>query len=73
MEDRIRGLENRVQALEEGLEANTKTTNAIKRDTEQVLLILKASKLGAGIIQWLATVGGGVIVAWAAFKGIVGH
>lgn len=70
MEDRIEKLEDRMSKVETGLLANTETTNAIKADTAQLLLLLKASKLGATIIQWLATVGGGLIVAWAAWKGI---
>ena len=71
MEQRIERLELRMTAVEMGLKANTETTNSIKLDTAQLVLLFKASKLGAEIIKWCATIGGGAIVAYAAFKGIV--
>lgn len=78
MERRISEIERRTGILEKGMDdlreqiaENTDTTNAIKRDTSQIVTLFKASQLGASIVKWLATVGGGAIVAYAAFKGVM--
>ena len=78
VERRIAEIERRTGLLEKGMDdlrekiaENTDTTNAIKRDTSQIVTLFKASQLGASIVKWLATVGGGAIVAYAAFKGVM--
>ncbi len=78
VERRISEIERRTGILEKGMDdlreqiaENTDTTNAIKRDTSQIVTLFKASQLGASIVKWLATVGGGAIVAYAAFKGVM--
>ena len=80
MEERLAAIERRQDALEHRLEnlseqinENTKTTNSIKSDTSQMVTLFKASQLGASIVKWCATVGGGAIVAYAALKGLTGH
>jgi hypothetical protein len=77
MESRISALENnhrqlevRLTELDKKVADNTEITNSIKDDTSQIVALFKASKLGATIIQWLATVGGGLIIAYAAYKGL---
>lgn len=74
---RFASLELRVSTLEVGLRdntielrANTETTNSIKADTAQLVMMFKASKIGAEIVKWCATVGGAAIVAYAALRGI---
>ena len=71
IERRTLALEHGMQDLHEKLNVNTETTNAIKRDTSQIVALFKASQLGASIVKWCATVGGGAIVAYAAFKGLM--
>ena len=73
VEQRFESLERRVSTLEADLKANTETTNSIKADTAQLVMMFKASKMGAEIIKWCATVGGGAIVAYAALRGIIGR
>lgn len=80
MEQRIAAIERRQAELEqrmddfgEEIKKNTATTNEIKADTGQMLTLFKASKLGADLVKWLASVGGGLIIAYAAFKGMSGH
>ena len=73
LQRRIAAVEQRVTAVEEDLKQNTATTNSIKADTEQLVLMLRASKLGAEIVKWCATVGGGTIVAYAAIRGLIRH
>lgn len=80
MEERIAAVEKRQAALEKrmdefatALDQNTKTTNAIKADTGQIVALFKASELGAGVIKWFAYVGSAIIVGYAAFKGLTGH
>lgn len=70
LERRHEELATRLDALEKTLEENTKTTNAIKSDTGQIVALFKASLLGASIVKWLATVGGAFIVGYAAYKGL---
>lgn len=77
---RLDAVERRTQALEERMDffademrKNTETTNSIKSDTTQMVTLFKASLLGASLVKWLATVGGGLIVAYAALKGLAGH
>ena len=70
LEHNHEALERRLTDLDRKMEDNTKTTNAIKRDTEQIVSFFKASELGASALKWLAAVGSGAIVAYAAFKGI---
>ena len=71
--DRMDAIEKQVEEFGKNLAANTATTNAIKRDTEQIVTLFRASQLGATIVKWCATVGGGAVVAYAAFKGLTGH
>ncbi len=63
-------LAERLDVLEMTLKSNTETTNAIKTDTSQIVTLFRASQLGATIVKWCATVGGGAIVAYAAIKGL---
>ena len=70
VESRLGSLERRVELMEGQLKQNTEVTNQIKSDTAQLLTLFKASQLGAAIVKWCATVGGGAIVAYAAFKGV---
>ena len=69
MNDIAKSLESSIKKIEE----NTDTTNAIKKDTSQIVALFKASQLGASLIKWCASVGGGLILAYAALKGITGH
>ncbi len=71
IERRTFALERSMSELTEKLEQNTETTNSIKRDTAQIVALFKASQLGASIVKWCATVGGGAIIAYAAFKGVM--
>lgn len=73
VERRAEALERRMDELVSEIRQNTETTNAIKDDTNQMLMLFKASQMGASVVKWLATVGGALIVAWAAFKGLTGH
>ena len=80
LEERLTAVERRTEALAqrmdnfaEALQQNTETTNAIKADTGQMVTLFKASLLGASLVKWLATVGGGLIVAYAALKGLASH
>jgi hypothetical protein len=63
-------LARRMDQFSAEMKENTDTTNEIKADTTQMIALFRASLLGANIIKWLATVGGGVIVAYAAIKGL---
>lgn len=73
VERKAEELAQRMDTFADALSKNTKTTNAIKEDTGQMVALFKASLLGAGIIKWLAVVGGGLIVAYAALKGLAAH
>ena len=80
MEQRIAAIEARQAMLERRmgdlatkLDENSATTQSIKEDTSQMVALFRASMLGASIIKWAATVGGGAIVAYAALKGLAGH
>lgn len=73
IERRQQELDARLLELHQQIEENTKTTNAIKADTAQIVAFFKASTLGAAIIKWMATVGGSAIIAYAAFKGLSGR
>jgi hypothetical protein len=70
VEHRQDALERRLDAFEKVMEENTRTTNAIKQDTAQIVILFRASQLGATILKWCATVGGGAIVAYAAIRGL---
>lgn len=63
-------LDERLNALDQKIAENTETTNSIKADTSQMIALFKASQLGASLVKWCATVGGGAIVAYAAIKGL---
>lgn len=63
-------LESRLTELDKKIAENTDTTNSIKQDTSQIVALFKASQLGATVVKWCATVGGGLIVAYAAVKGL---
>ena len=66
-------LEKRLLELDSKVADNTKITNSIKEDTSQIVSLFKASQLGATIVKWCATVGGGIIIAYAAVKGLSGR
>ena len=66
-------LERRMDDLSTKLDENSAVTQSIKEDTSQMINLFKASLLGASILKWAATVGGGMIVAYAALKGLAGH
>ena len=66
-------LEKRMDDFASKLDENSATTQSIKEDTSQMVALFKASMLGASILKWCATVGGGAIVAYAALKGLAGH
>ena len=66
-------LEKRLLELDSKVADNTKITNSIKEDTGQIVSLFKASQLGATIVKWCATVGGGIIIAYAAIKGLSGR
>lgn len=53
-------LEARVKALEE-------RTEGMDQKLDEVLLILKASRLGAELVKWMAGLGAAVAVIWGAF------
>jgi hypothetical protein len=80
MEQRIAAVERRASVLEKRMDdfadeirKNTETTNSIKQDTSQIIAFFKASQLGASIVKWCATVGGGLIIAYASYKGMTGR
>jgi len=53
-------LERRVAALEQ-------RTKGIDEKVDEMLSLLRASKLGAELIKWMAGVGAAVAVIWGAF------
>lgn len=69
-QNRMDAIERRMDDFGKVLDDNTKMTKAIKDDTGQIVGLFKASQLGASIVKWCATVGGGAIVAYAAIKGL---
>jgi hypothetical protein len=70
LERRQTELENRMNDFGEKLAHNTETTQAIKADTAQLILLFKASQIGAIIIKWCTAVGSAVIIGYAAIKGL---
>jgi hypothetical protein len=70
LESNHAALERRIGELDKKVDANTEITNSIKADTSQIVALFKASQLGATVVKWCATVGGGLIVAYAAVKGL---
>ena len=72
-QNRMNAIEQRMESFGKKLDDNTLTTNSIKDDTGKIVALFKASQIGAQLIRWCATVGGGAIVAYAAIKGLTGH
>lgn len=77
IDDRLAAVERRQDALEHRLDAfedtmleNTETTNSIKRDTAQIVMLFKASQFGAMMVKWMALVGSAIVVGYASYKGL---
>ena len=69
LEERVSNLEDQVAAMETNVRRNTVVIEAIKRDTEEVIGLLRGGKLFGRLIAWLATVAAGLGVIWAMVKG----
>lgn len=68
LDTRIAGVERRVGTLESMVRDNTGVIGSIKGDTEELLAILHASRFGASLVKWVATVGAAIVAAWTAVR-----
>lgn len=66
--ERLRSVEQQVgdirvrQALIEAkVDANTEVTNSVKRDTSEIVELVKGSKVVGRVAKWMGAVGGGYL------------
>lgn len=73
LEDWRAHVEVRLERFSSDLQKNTEMTASVKRDTEQVVTLLKASKINLGIIKWLLGAVAAIAATWAAVDNLFKH
>ena len=58
-----------IERMQTSLIENTTATVAVKADTEELITLLRGSKLFAKVITWTVGIVAGIATAWAALKG----
>lgn len=56
-------------AMHEQIASNTAMIQAVKTDTEQVIALLKGSKIFAQMLKWSIGIAASIAAIWAALKG----
>lgn len=56
-------------AMYEQIASNTAMIQAVKTDTEQVIALLKGSKIFAQMLKWAIGIAASIAAIWAALKG----
>lgn len=56
-------------AMHEQIASNTAMIQAVKTDTEQVIALLKGSKIFAQMLKWAIGITASIAAIWAALKG----
>lgn len=56
-------------AMHEQIASNTAMIQAVKTDTEQVIALLKGSKIFAQMLKWAIGIAASIAAIWAALKG----
>lgn len=74
-EAHLRSLERRLEAVEAGLEANTKLTNVVKANTDAIVEFFEAGRglfvvvRWTGLLaKWVTTIAAAMALAWGMFK-----
>ena len=65
----VDSMKTKVDAVERAIEANTTLTKGVKADTEELVTILKGSKMFAKLVSWGATVAAAGVGAWYTMRG----
>ena len=73
MEQSVDELWREVNTMKAEVNRNTQLTAAVKQDTEELVALVKGSKITAGILKWAVGIGASVVAIMAAmgrFKGL---
>ncbi len=55
-------------AMREELTKNTCATQAVKADTEELISLIKGSKVFAQVLKWSVSIGAGFAAIWASLR-----
>lgn len=69
LEQRVERLEVEVAEMKTAISSNTAVTQSIKKDTEELIALLKGGKAMGKLIAWLAILTVGVKSIWETLKG----
>jgi hypothetical protein len=65
----VDSMKTKVDAVERAISQNTQLTEGVKRDTEELVTLLKSSKMFARVVSWGATIAAAAAGTWVAIKG----
>lgn len=70
LKSNVDGLKEKVTSVERAIVANTQLTEGVKRDTEELVTLVRGSKLAGRLIAWGAPIGAAVVAILAYLKGV---
>lgn len=69
LEQRVERLESKVADMETSIRDNTKVTKSIKEDTQELIALIKGTRLLAAILKWGAGLAAAIGVLWSVLRG----